>query len=203
MTREQITELMDDAKGVVVVNAADVEVSDVGMVYAKRRTAEIEAAIVGDTPSHKPLDLWAEGTETSPVIRRSLESFAKQIRADVQKQDDRRLCIVRLSIGDVLDWFFKAVTASRRDVQMRLRHPGLPADIRVIGVRENFYCRTLDFCVQHPSFAVVADGDVIPPLDGCPGDVRCEWEATTAQLPPGWEWSLDERHEPIIVKSAK
>ena len=48
-----------------------------------------------------------------------------------------------------------------------IRGHGLPEDVAVLSVRENYEHRTFDFLLVHPSFPEVADGDwspVVPPL---------------------------------------
>lgn len=74
---------------------------------------------------------------------------------------DRRLMLVRVGVYEILDWF----TFAAKGWPQHLVLPtisGLPPDLRIVTVRENYLTRQFEFLVAHPSFAVVPEGECPP-----------------------------------------
>ncbi len=73
---------------------------------------------------------------------------------------EHRLKPASVGCDDVLDAFAFGLAA---DLPARVRVPrmvGLPAGAAVVGVQHDFYRRTFEFLVAHPSFDPVPVGDI-------------------------------------------
>lgn len=78
---------------------------------------------------------------------------------------ERRVAVVCINTHDVLDWFTFVVNGWPE--RLDLPHfDGIPADVSVKAVRENFYTRQFEFLVSHPSFDEVPEGVPPPVLPG-------------------------------------
>lgn len=78
-------------------------------------------------------------------------------------RQERRLKLVVVNRHDVLDWFTFAVKGWPETVAVPIL-TGLPADVQVIDVRDNYHTRQIEFMVSHPSFDPVPEGQVPPRL---------------------------------------
>ena len=76
-------------------------------------------------------------------------------------KEERRVKLVSLRHGDVLDWFASAVKGWPQCITLP-RLTGLPEDVTILGVHQDFHRRQFVFLVSHPSFEVVPEGQIPP-----------------------------------------
>ena len=77
---------------------------------------------------------------------------------------DRRM--KRLLVGEHQLLALLVGLGDRMPLAVRVaRWPDLPTGCRLVGVHHDIYSRTFFFVLEHPSFEVVPDGELIPPLD--------------------------------------
>lgn len=79
-------------------------------------------------------------------------------------EDANRVKITSLDcrlLVDVLNWFRNPIGWLALPIM-----PELPEDVRVVSIRANWECRTIDALVSHPSFDYVPPGTFPPRIPG-------------------------------------
>lgn len=80
-------------------------------------------------------------------------------------RQERRVRHIRISCGDVLDWFTMATKGLPGCIHVPLIE-GLPEDARVYDVQNDFYSNSFLFLIGSDSFDEVPEGERVPYFEG-------------------------------------